>query len=152
MKIMKHILIIIMFSITSLNIYAQLAEDDVRADSSKSVVYLKNTPEWKNYKTLRAVGWSSFGVGLGATVSGAFLSIIVGELNGHDKGVPFEIMTGVGAGLTFASVPLLIAAYKCKAKAKAKNVDMSFGLSQLSAPNGVGDLYLTPALNLKFNF
>lgn len=50
-------------AVSSLTSYANTANSVTRFD-------YKNTQEWSKYKVLRAIGWSSFGVGITATFYG----------------------------------------------------------------------------------
>ena len=87
---MKKFLFFIAFTISAVCAYSQ---NDLIVDSSTleqaSIVIqsqtqasllpindtYKNTPEWGKYKALRAVGWTTFGIGIATTATGTLLWI-----------------------------------------------------------------------------
>lgn len=109
----------------------------------------KNTPEWGKYRSLRTVGWTLLGVGLGTGVGGLVTAVCIGVLS--DNSVwPGVAVAGVGAGLTVASVPILITAYHNRAK--AKKIGLSMGVTSLSVPSFDNNMSTTPGLNFTLTF
>lgn len=110
----------------------------------------KNTPEWGKYKALRAVGWTTFGVGVTATGVGGFLYLALSSINGSEKAQPGAIVFFSGLGLTAASIPILVSAYHYRNK--AKKIDMSMSVTQISTPTINQNLSYTPAMNFTITF
>lgn len=112
----------------------------------------KNTPEWGKYKALRAVGWTTFGVGIAATGVGTIVGLALGSIHGPntDKTQAGSIIVYSGLGLTAASIPILISAYHYRNK--AKKIGMSMGLTQLAAPTFGQNMSYTPAVNFAVTF
>ena len=133
---MKHLFMIILVAICSINIYAQQDYDISlmplsQGISNNEIKYTdyKQTKEWGRYKTLRAVGWSAFGVGVPATLLGVCFAALEHGMSGGDAPIGAAVIA-VGGTLTVASVPLLICAYRYRDKAK----QMSVGLSTINTP------------------
>lgn len=141
----RTIFIILSVFITVLSAYSQDATS-LPVDNPVAFDY-KNTSEWSTYKTLRAVGWSSLGVGVPMTLTG-LLGIALSSINGGNGG-PFIIVTAVGGGLTVASVPLLITAYHYRHK--AKKMALNVGVTSINTPVTNRPDY-TPALSLALTF
>lgn len=121
--------------------YANTANSVTRFD-------YKNTQEWSKYKVLRAIGWSSFGVGITATFYG-----LIGlglSLNDGGNGHPFIAIIATGGALTLSSVPILIIANKYKRK--AKKMALNIGVSSINTPSISNRIDYTPALSLALNF
>ena len=164
---MKKILVFIVFIVSAVYTYSQnnsIADNpaDVQTSiSSHSPQQLppmlmndayKNTPEWGKYKALRAVGWTTFSVGMTATGVGAIVSLALSSIHGsnHDKTQAGPIIIYSGLGLTAASIPILVSAYHYKNK--AKKIGMSMGVTRLSAPTFGQNLSYTPAMNFTISF
>ena len=110
----------------------------------------KNTPEWGKYLTLRAVGWSCLGVGVAAGVTGPFIMILLGELNGHDKAWPGAVVWGTGIALTAASIPMLAVAYHTRSAIKKRYLNM--GLTSIKVPTYTGMTEFAPGINFSISF
>lgn len=128
-------------AVSSLTSYANTANSVTRFD-------YKNTQECSKYKVLRAIGWSSFGVGITATFYG-----LIGlglSLNDGGNGHPFIAIIATGGALTLSSVPILIIANKYKRK--AKKMALNIGVSSINTPSISNRIDYTPALSLALNF
>lgn len=163
---MKKILIFIVFIVSAICAYSQndsIAENLTEAQTSISnqsrqqlpsslmADTYKNTPEWGKYKSLRAVGWTTFGVGLAATTTGVLLLFTSNSDLGSDAMSTASKVTMIsGAAITVASVPILCVAYHHKNK--AKKLGMSMGITQLSTPTFGYNLSYTPAMNFTITF
>ena len=110
----------------------------------------KHTPEWGKYKALRAVGWTSFGVGVTATLVGGYLYLFVANTHGSDSSRPLLIPFYTGLGLTAASVPILVSAYHYRNK--AKKIGMNMGMTRLSTPSVGQNMSYAPAMSLILTF
>lgn len=112
----------------------------------------KNTAEWSKYKTLRAIGWTTFGVGVATTGVGVVVSLALASIHGpnRDKTVAGPIVLCSGLGMTAASIPILISAYHYRSK--AKKIGMNMGVTQLTAPTIGHTLSYTPAMNFTITF
>lgn len=148
---MRHFLpTILLLLISAISTYAQ------QADSSHSVLtepstaispdLYKQTKEWKYCKVLRAVGWTSLGIGVPTTLFGLYVTCMQ-SLDGGDSslGVTALITGGV---LTISSIPLLITSNYYKRK--AKRIEMS--LSAMEMPKYIDKSGYVPALKLSINF
>lgn len=109
----------------------------------------KQTAEWGKYKALRAVGWTSFGVGSAAIVGGFLTYLIESSFTGKHTAAGPALMIGGGA-LTIASVPLLVSAYSYRNKAKKMSLNM--GVSHITTPSLTTNTHITPALSFALNF
>lgn len=109
----------------------------------------KQTAEWGKYKALRAVGWTSFGVGSAAIVGGFLTYLIESSFTGKHTAAGPALMIGGGA-LTIASVPLLVSAYHYRNKAKKMSLNM--GVSHITTPSLTTNTHITPALSFALNF
>lgn len=109
----------------------------------------KNTPEWGKYKSLRTVGWTLFGVGLGTGAGGIITAGVISILSDNSP-APGWAIAGVGAGLTVASIPILVTAYHYRGK--AKKIGMSLGMSPLYVPQIGNQWSSTPGINFAITF
>ncbi|MCM1050597.1 MAG: hypothetical protein NC349_01420 [Paenibacillus sp.] len=169
----RHIFILLCVLITSLCAYSQdeisLTLDDsqdmtMQTSETISVVQMhresafneiatrtfdyKNTQEWRIYKVLRAVGWSSLGVGIPTTFYG-----LVGlglSLNDGGNGHPFIAIIATGGALTLSSIPLLIIANKYKRK--AKKIALNVGVTSINSPSIYNRIDYAPAISFALNF
>ncbi|MDO4319428.1 MAG: hypothetical protein Q4C34_02520 [Bacteroidales bacterium] len=151
-KVMKHIFVILISLFCSLSFSTKAADFKTGTTSEPSLghteIYntvdtyqttplkgnslgFKNTPEWKKFKIMRAVGWSCFGCGLGIGAFGGLLAMAVAIEKGDFIGAPL-ICTVVGGSLIVASVPILAMGYHYKNKAKKMALEMS--LTRLYTP------------------
>lgn len=111
----------------------------------------KNTPEWGKYKTLRTIGWTTFGVGIAATTTGVLLLLTSNSDLGSDAmSTASKAAMISGAAITAASVPILCVAYHNRNK--AKKINMSMGVTRLQAPTLARNLSSTPAINFTITF
>lgn len=114
----------------------------------------KHTPEWGKYKALRAVGWTSLGVGIPAFAVGVVLAYATNSDN-SDMGsdglaTAAAITASTGAALTVASIPILFVAYHYRYK--AKQIGMNMGMTSLSTPSVGQNMSYAPAMSLTFTF
>lgn len=109
----------------------------------------KQTAEWGKYKALRAVGWTSFGVGSAAFVGGVLTFLFESSFTGKHSAAGPALMIGGGA-LTIASVPLLVSAYSYRNK--AKKISLNMGVSHINTPSLTTNPHISPALSLALNF
>ncbi|MCM1050852.1 MAG: hypothetical protein NC349_02730 [Paenibacillus sp.] len=109
----------------------------------------KQTAEWGKYKALRAVGWTSFGVGSAAFVGGVLTFLFESSFTGKHSAAGPALMIGGGA-LTIASVPILVSAYSYRNKAKKMSLNM--GVSHITIPTLTTNTHITPALSFALNF
>ena len=119
--------------------------------SMNAVFDYKQTKEWKYYKILRAVGWSALGVGVPMFWLCAWGGYAYSYDRPHDPFVT-SLLRGLiwtGAGLTVASIPILICAYRYRYLAK----HMSVGVSSINMPmlNNTGWL-CAPAISFALTF
>lgn len=114
------------------------------------VLDYKKTPEWGKYKALRAVGWTSLGVGVPATLTGLFLAALAIDA-APEAGTAAAIVTISGASLTLASIPLLVSAYHFRRK--AKRMSLNLGISHITPVALPSHRALpTPALSFALTF
>lgn len=118
------------------------------ANSVMSFDY-KHTQEWGKYKALRAVGWTTFGVGVPATLVGLFLCGVALDAS-PAAGTAGAIVTISGGALTLSSIPLLISAYHYRNK--AKKMALNVGVTSINAPSISNRIDYTPALSFALNF
>lgn len=167
---MKKFFVFIIFIVSAVVAYSQTSSTDstaviegnvelctspqIRPDEFSAFMHdaYKQTPEWTKYKTLRTVGWTTFGVGVATVGAGLYTSILLANLHGSrsDKTKAGPIVTFTGLGLTAASIPILACAYYYRHK--AKKTYMSVGVTQLSAPTFGAGLSYTPAMNFTIMF
>lgn len=163
---MKKILIFIVFIVSAVCAYSQTASiADNLTDAQMSIGNksrqqhpsllttedYKNTPEWGKYKSLCAVGWTTFGVGIAATTTGVLLLFTSNSDLGSDAMSTASKVTMIsGAAITVASVPILCVAYHNRNK--AKKIGMSMGVTQLPTPTSEYNLSYTPAMNFTITF
>ncbi len=106
----------------------------------------KHSSEWKRYKTLRAIGWSSLGIGIPTTLVGVLLSAFQNSLSGSGGvGIPCIVTGGV---LTLSSIPLLACAYHYRKKA----LNLTVGVSSINVKYPYSFSEFSPALSFAVSF
>ena len=112
----------------------------------------KKTKEWKNYKILRAIGWSLLPVSAISSyvffIACAYWSAIGGDTifnNTRDA-----LIMGALGFLTLSSVGILITAYHFRNK--AKKMSISTGITNMPIVSYTGNKVFTPGLSLTLNF
>lgn len=103
--------------------------------------WYKQSVYWKKHKKLRKYAFSVLGIGVCGTISGW-----IGELsntaytnsNWKEDGKAWDVVLGVGIGLTISSIPLFVISHKNKKKAK-ETVEFSLSNSyiHIALPNGM---------------
>jgi hypothetical protein len=116
------------------------------AATGRQKIIDKQSTHWKKYLTLRAVGWSAFGVGIGVTCFG-FIGAAAESVNGHGNNIwalPFY------GGLTMlaGSIPTLFCAYHQRHKATYYTV----GCQGIPVTLPTGNMSNMPALSLSIHF
>jgi hypothetical protein len=108
----------------------------------------KTSTHWKTYLALRAVGWSAFGVGIGASFVG--LVGFAGEYAAHgpNHNIWYAPFFFGGPALFVASIPTLICAYYQRHKA----IIYSVGYRSIPVAQPTGNAYNMPALSLSIHF
>jgi|GEM_PF-6020755 len=110
----------------------------------------KDTPEWKKFKVMRAVGWSAFGVGTATAMFGGLLQALISINQGDFIGPPLACVIA-GGSLMVASVPILAVGYHNKRK--AKKMALEFGLSTIHNPHNLSyNNKGTPGLGFTLKF
>lgn len=153
----RYIIGLISILISYVGVYAETNEIKLNTDrfaDTGVVTYnkpfdYKKTAEWGKYKALRAVGWSTLGIGVPATLTGLFLCGLAIDAS-PEAGTAAAIVTISGASLTVASIPILITAYHYRNK--AKKMALNVGVSSLNVPAGMNRTDFAPALSLALNF
>lgn len=158
---MEKILIIIFIGSLNFISRAQIVDRSINMNYAQSVTYTsglnqqgisntfdyKQTKEWKNYKTLRAIGWSALGVGVPVTFLGGVLSAFQSSMSGSGAlGIPVIVAGGV---MTLSSIPLLTCAYYYRRKAIKLKVSMSSVESGFTSYTSVN---YSPALSFAVSF
>lgn len=110
----------------------------------------KQTPEWRRYKTLNAIGWSALGVGTAGTLFSCFLTAVA-AIEGGDAYTPGVIGIVVGGTMMLSSVPLLIVAHHYKRKAKRITINADSGYIAVN-DNPIGTKTTIPAFGLSLDF
>ncbi|MDE6116233.1 MAG: hypothetical protein K2O30_10020 [Duncaniella sp.] len=163
---MKKILAFIVFIVSAVCAYSQNgstvgtptdAQANIdRQNQQKSMTLMvnddyQNTPEWGKYKALRTVGWTTFGVGIAATTTGALLLFASNSDLGSDAMPTASKALMISGGvITIASIPIISIAYHNRNKAKKIGINM--GVTQLSAPIIGQNIAYTPAMNFTITF
>ncbi len=159
---MKYLLITIILFASSFEAKAQEAADCslvttttcMTMDKTSQKKLYKQTPQWRKYKTLKAIGWSMFGVGIAGTVvctyGNAFDAFTNANYNKGNKKT-WSVLTGVGVGLTACSIPVLTFAYINRAAAK-KSVRLSPACSSIIVDTPTGNKEVVPALGVCLDF
>ena len=103
--------------------------------------WYKQSVYWKKHKKLRKYAFSVLGIGVCGTIAGW-----IGELsntaytnsNWKEDGKAWDVVLGVGIGLTVSSIPLFVISHKNKKKAK-ETVEFSLSNSyiHIALPNGM---------------
>lgn len=160
MNIIKILIIICIISGSFIS-RAQIVDCPININYAQSVTYTsglnqqgigrvfdyKQTKEWKNYKTLRAIGWSALGVGVPVTFLGGVLSAFQSSISGSGSlGIPVIVAGGV---MTLSSIPLLTCAYYYRRKAIKLKVSMSSVESGFTSYTSVN---YSPALSFAVSF
>jgi len=114
----------------------------------------EQTAYWEKYKKLKRYAFGTLGLGVCGTVVGW-----IGEIsntaytnsNWKDDGKAWDIILGVGIGLTISSIPLFVVSHKNKRKAK-ETFELSLKGSNVSSmlPNGIEKMQ--PALSVCISF
>lgn len=101
----------------------------------------EQTIYWKKYKKLKIYAFTTVGLGLCGTIVG-----LIGDvgnnadtnINWKDDGKAWDVVLGIGIGLTVSSIPLFVISHKNKKKAK-ESVEFSLRGSNvyLDLPNGM---------------
>ncbi|MCM1484315.1 MAG: hypothetical protein NC043_08250 [Muribaculaceae bacterium] len=142
----RYLVMAVLAILCTVNVYSQGSGSYVPAPSPLDY---KNTPEWGTYKALRAVGWTTMGLGLATTTSGFLVYMIENSFTGKSPTGP-GLMIGGGA-LTLASVPVLVTAYHYRNK--ARRMTLNAGISSISSPRLLdAQTDCTPALCLTLSF
>lgn len=103
--------------------------------------WYKQSVYWKEHKKLRKYAFSVLGIGVCGTIAGW-----IGEIgntahtnsNWKEDGKAWDVVLGVGIGLTVSSIPLFVISHKNKKKAK-ESVEFSLKKANihLDLPNGM---------------
>ena len=103
--------------------------------------WYKQSVYWKKHKKLRKYAFSVLGIGVCGTIAGW-----IGELsntaytnsNWKEDGKAWDVVLGIGIGLTVSSIPLFVISHKNKKKAK-ETVEFSLSNSyiHIALPNGM---------------
>ena len=148
---MRHFLpTILLLLISAVSAYAQQADSSPAASiepstNTSSNIY-KQTKEWKRCKVLRAIGWTSLGVGIPTTLVGVYITGAQSIEGGTSAvGVPIIVTGGI---LMVASAPLLIASNYFKRKAKRLQMSMS----TIEVPKYIDRTSCVPSLRLALTF
>lgn len=123
--------------------FEQIAENDM----APLTFDYKQSKEWKRYKVLRAVGWSSLGLSVPIAIA-AGLTGASSYATGND-GTACAILLSASGVLVLSSLGLLISAYIYRHKAKK----LSVTLTSINMPMSIntGTAY-TPALSFAITF
>ncbi len=107
----------------------------------------KSSKEWKKYRRLKALGWTTFGVGGAMVAIGGVADFIDNyEVHkGENRKTRFRIMWCIGAGVALSSIPLFICAHKNKKKALSVNVTAQTVFMPMQMEQ-------QPAIALRFSF
>ena len=100
----------------------------------------------KKAKILKAIGWTSLGVGIPTMATGFFCAVATVYNGGNQKvwcGVCFT-----GVGLIIGSIPLFIYAHKNKQKA----LSLSVGSTSMTVPALNGAMQTEPVFALRIDF
>lgn len=127
-------------SVSAVDAYAYTRIDYADLQDVTSSFDYKQTLEWKRHKIFKTCAFCSLGLGIG----GMLVGVYGGLLNAYTtsdwekKAKPWNIVCGVGAGLTVSSIPLFVLSYMNKRKAK-ESMRFSFVSSNihLDLPNGM---------------
>lgn len=103
--------------------------------------WYKQSVYWEKHKKLRKYAFSVLGIGVCGIIAGW-----IGELsntaytnsNWKEDGKAWDVVLGVGIGLTVSSIPLFVISHKNKKKAK-ETVEFSLSNSyiHIALPNGM---------------
>ena len=114
----------------------------------------EQTANWERFKKLKRYAFGTLGLGVCGTVVGW-----IGEIsntaytnsNWKNDGKAWDIILGVGIGLTISSIPLFVVSHKNKRKAK-EAFELSLKGSNVSSmfPNGMEKMQ--PALGVCISF
>jgi len=118
------------------------------ANSAMTFDY-KKTQEWGKYTALRAVGWTTFGVGMATLSAGVITFLFESSLTGKHSATAAALSVGGGV-LTLSSIPILISAYHYRNK--AKKLSLNVGVSSINAPSISNRIDYKPALSFALNF
>lgn len=163
---MKKILFFIFFITSVVCAYSQnvLMADSSTFEQASSIIQsqtqasqlqmneaYKNTPEWGKYKALRAVGWTTLGIGVATTATGTLLCLVSNSDLGSDamSGASKALMISGGV-ITMASIPIISIAYYNRNK--AKKIGLSMGISQIVTPTMQLNMAYNPAINFAITF
>lgn len=116
------------------------------------------TCQWRDYKRLRTLGWTFFGVGVPLT-AGSYALLFAAVLSSeHDARIlaPLAGITFLAGGfMTLASIPILTVAYVKRHKAKHMQFDLNFAAVQppvCGLSVSLSRRYSAPALGLSLSF
>lgn len=146
---MKHIAFILCALLLSLETHGITPELVKNLQVNETAFTYKQSPEWQQYKRLRAWGWTALGVGSAMTIVGSLGCAYVIQM-GDSDGSPGLLlaMPIVGGALTVSSVPLLVRAYKNRRKALA--IGATSQTTSLLPSAGKGEQQPAVALSLYF--
>ncbi len=161
---MKKILVFIVFIVSAVCAYSQndsiagtptdvptgvISQSQQQAKPMLINDAYKNTPEWGKYMALRAVGWTTLGVGVAATATGILLCCASNSDLGSDAmSTASKALMISGGVITAASIPIISVAYYNRNKAKK----IGMGITQLSSPTIGQNMAYTPAMNFTITF
>lgn len=109
---------------------------------------------WKKHKKLKKYAFSTLGLGICSTIVGW-----IGEIgnNAHtnsnwkNDGKAWDVVLGIGIGLTVSSIPLFVISHKSKKKAK-ESVEFSLKSSNVHLDLPGGMKQTQPAVGICVNF
>lgn len=158
----RHIFLLLCILITSFCAYSQerIQSDEYSAISTNTISSeyagnsamtfdYKKTQEWGKYTVLRAVGWTTFGVGMATLSAGVITFLFESSLTGKHSATATALSVGGGV-LTLSSIPILISAYHYRNK--AKKLSLNVGVSSINATTILNIIDYTPALSFALNF
>ncbi len=115
----------------------------------------KQTKYWGRYKTLRAIGWSMFGVGTLGTafcVVGGAIDLYFCHHEDYDREKRmWNTLICSGGVIMAGSIPVIVLAYKNRAKAK-RSVRLAPACSCISVDMPTGHSEIVPAVGINVTF
>lgn len=112
----------------------------------------KLTKEWHRSRVLKAVGWTTFGIGTGLLLGSAgwTYGCLLTDTHSNSDWVGIRALAIGGASFVAISVPLLIISSKYARKAK-NSVKLDLSMSNIESTIG-GMTVMNPAVGLRLSF
>lgn len=113
----------------------------------------KQTKYWKRHNVYKTCAWSAMGLGIASFGAGTIVCMAsLADDHDNNSGEIGGTLVLSGIGLSAASIPMFILAYRNKYKAKESVLDVSLNATGIPTVSALGQTQIQPALGISVNF